>query len=320
MTFKISGQYILLTCAAILINLSACDADPAILDTNEPDTNAVIEKQIKSTKTEPIKHTLWKVNGNSNTLYLMGSIHMLKPEHYPLPDIYDTAYAEAEQLVFEIDDEILNPAAAQSTVLAFAQIAAGQRLADIIDKEDYSEIKELATKHNVPMFLIDPFDPWFSSLNLVNMQYLNAGLTPEHGIDQHYMQRALADGKPVLGLETIEQQFSMFDSISMDIQTEMLIDTLKQEEDIIEFVDKMIKEWQEGDMDALEELLKEDFEEYEEMYNVLLKNRNENWIIQFLPMLKDSDDYLVIVGAAHMLGEDGVVELLEAQGFTVEQL
>lgn len=298
-----------------LLFVSACNANTNI----EISSNGNISQPTKNPG-DSVKHTLWKVKGEKNTLYLLGSIHMLRPEHYPLPNVYDDAFEDAEKTVFEIDDAILNPAAAAETVMAFAQLPSGRKLADLINAEDYAEIKTLANKYNVPMFIIDPVDPWFSSLTLMNMQYMNAGLSPEHGIDQHYMQRALDAGKPVLGLETIEEQFKMFDSLSMDIQTDMLIDTLKQEVDVKEFIDEIIIEWQEGDMAALQELLQEDFEEYNEMYDILLKDRNENWIKQFQPMLKDTDDYLIVVGAAHMLGEDGVVRLLEKQGYLVEQL
>jgi len=308
----------------LLVILSACDADPGTQINSENATNTtkqVIEQKLdnKQNLNTSGKHTLWTVKGKQNTLYLLGSIHVLKPELYPLPEPYQKAYADAENLVFEIDESIMDPALARAGVQEYAALPAGSKLVDVIGDDDYAEIKRLAKENKVPMMMIEPFDPWFSTLTLVSMQYLNAGLSPEYGIDQHFMKRALKDDKPVSGLETMGQQFSFFDSMSLDTQTDMLIETLKGSSDIKEMANLMITEWREGDMEGLNELLMEDFENYEDLYDILLKKRNLNWIEQFQPMLADTDDYLVVVGAAHMLGKDGVVKLLRDQGYQVTQ-
>ena len=305
----------------LLLNLS-CSAEPEsrleAINTEKSEAPAISTSTAE--KATQKRHTLWKIEGETNTVYLMGSIHMLPPELYPLPQAYDLAFNDAEKLVFEIDESILDQQLAQKTVQEYAQLAPGQKLKDLLDPDDYTQIRTLAKEKNVPMFMIDPFDPWFSGLTLVSMQYLNAGLSPEYGIDQHYMQRGIKAGKPISGLETMQEQFSMFDSMSIDMQAEMLIETLKQEIDVKEFIDSMIEEWQEGDMSALQALLQEDFTKYPEMYDILLVNRNKNWIPQITSLFTGEDDYLVIVGAAHMLGDQGVIRLLEAEGFTVEQL
>ncbi len=310
-----------------LFSLCACEAtvsDTENLQSPNVDSPQEISKTISATDTnsssESTKHTLWKVKGETNTLYLLGSIHLMPPELYPLPKPYNDAFEDAEKVVFEIDESIQNQALAQQIMLRYAKPSKGQKLADIIDADIYAEIKQLAKENKVPMLMIDPFDPWFSSISLIGIQYLNAGLSPEHGIDQHFMRKAQKAGKPIFGLETLDDQFSMFDGVSMEVQTEMLLETLKQEVDMQEFVDQMLEEWQTGDMQGLESLLMDEFDESPELYDAMLVNRNLNWIQQFQPMLKDKDDYLVVVGAAHMLGKDGVVKLLQDQGFSVEQL
>ena len=312
----------------ILLTVSACDS--AVIDTDKvqntqsTSTKSVQEfdkpKDKNSASTNEIKHTLWKVKGETNTLYLLGSIHLMPPELYPLPKPYNDAFEDAEKVVFEIDESIQDQKFAQQTMLKYAKPSNGQSLSDLMDSDEYAEIRKLAKENNVPMLMIDPFDPWFSSITLIGLQYLNAGLSPEHGIDQHFMRKAQEAGKPILGLETLDDQFGMFDSVSMEVQTEMLLETLKQEVDMQVFVDQMLEDWQTGDMEGLEALLMDEFDEAPELYDAMLVNRNLNWIQQFQPMLKDTDDYLVVVGAAHMLGKDGVVELLQAQGYSVEQL
>ena len=312
----------------ILFFLCGCDAaeidseklqnsQPTVIQSTQQTEN---NEKRNSAVTSDIKHTLWKVKGDSNTLYLLGSIHLMPPELYPLPKPYNDAFEDAEKVVFEIDESIQNQILAQETMLKYAKPSNGKKLSDIIDSDEYAEIRKLAKENKVPMLMIDPFDPWFSSITLIGIQYLNAGLSPEHGIDQHFMRKAQEAGKPILGLETLDDQFSMFDSVSMEVQTEMLLETLKQEVDMQDFVDQMLEDWQTGDMQGLESLLMDEFDESPELYDAMLVNRNLNWIQQFGPMLKDTDDYLVVVGAAHMLGKDGVVKLLQAQGYSVEQL
>jgi len=309
----------------LVLSLSACNSSTKESNTVAEPTTTVQEAHSSQAKKHemshtPMKHTLWKVKGEQNTLYLLGSIHLMPPELYPLPQPYNDAFDDAEKVVFEIDESILNQEAMQKSVLQFAQLPKNQKLEQLVGTESYKEIRNLAKKNNVPMLSIEPFDPWFSSITLIGLQYLNAGLSPEHGIDQHFMRKAQKASKPIIGLETINEQFTMFDSMSMELQTEMLIETLKQEVDMQEFVDEMIEDWQTGDMQGLEDLLMEEFQEEPEMYDAMLVNRNLNWLEQFGPMLKDKDDYLIVVGAAHMLGKDGMVQLLENQGYTVEQL
>ena len=189
-----------------------------------------------------------------------------------------------------------------------------------IDSEDYAEIRALAKEKKVPMAMIDPFDPWFSSMTLAVMQYMNAGMSPEFGVDRHFMQRAQVANKPILGLETMDEQFSIMDSVDYDVQVDMLKEILKSDKDTKELIDAIDKHWRSGDMDALNEILMEDFEDAPDFYNKLLKQRNENWIPQLSSMLEDDDDYLIVVGAAHMLGKDGILTLLEKEGYLAEQL
>jgi len=316
----------------LFLLLSGCDSSgPESLDQslqpNASDEMILVEKEpakaakAMETSAEDDKHTLWKLNGkNGNTMYLVGSVHLMKPDVYPLDDVFQTAFAEAEKVVFEIDEEIQDPVAAQQAVQKYASIEGGGLLKDRINASDYAEIKKLAKKNKVPMMIIDPFDPWFSSMNLAVMQYMNAGMSPEFGIDIHFMQRAQEAGKPILGLETMADQFGILDSVSYDLQVQMLKDVLTEEDQTIAMVDEIDENWREGDMQELEELLMTEFEDSPEFYNKLLKKRNENWIPQLVKMLDDTDDYLVVVGTAHMLGDDGILTLLEKEGYSAKQL
>jgi len=298
--------------------LLACDG--TTIDNNSVIPSTPSPKIEQSLNKINNKHTLWKVAGKNNTLYLLGTIHVMPDNIYPLPQAYYDAFEDAEKLVFEIDESIQDQAAMQASVLEFAQLPKGKKLKDVIGDENYAEIRALAKKNKVPMMMIEPFDPWFSGTTLTAMEYLNAGFSPDNGVDQHFMRKAQQAGKPILGLESIEDQFSIFDSMSIDSQVEMLVEVLKKEVDVKEFAYEMLEDWQSGDMQGLEELFMAEFKQAPEMYDALLVKRNHNWLEQFQPMLRDTDDYLVVVGTAHMLGDDGMVSLLENQGYEVEQL
>lgn len=326
----------------LLLTLSSClfACDTANVDHTNAETTPTIKTATSSTekvKVKPLqnesqkssdannknaKNTLWKIKGkHGNTVYLVGSVHLMRPDAYPLHQAYETAYQDSEKLVFEIDEEIQDQFAAQMAVQNYAGIEGGGLLKDKISAGDYAEIKALAKKNKVPMLTIDPFDPWFSSMQLAVMQYMNAGFSPEYGIDHYFMSKAQEDDKPILGLETMDEQFQIFDSMSYPVQVEMLKETLQESEDIDAMIDAIDENWREGDMEELEELLMEEFADEPEFYDKLLKQRNENWIPQLLPMLEDmNDDYMVVVGAAHMLGDDGVLTLLEQEGYSAEQL
>jgi len=317
---------------SFLLLLLGCSADQAPNESHELAANKTQVVTQETSKEEPSieqiskdpekKHSLWRVAGrNGNTMYIVGSVHLMKPDVYPLDPVFEEAYQDAEKLVFEIDQEILDPVAAQAAVQKYAGIEGATSLREKISDDDYAEIRQLANEQKVPMMLINTFDPWFSSTQLAVMQYLNAGYSPEHGIDLYFMNKAIENNKPISGLETLDLQFSIFDSMSYNSQVEMLRQTLTEAEDIGEMVNQLDENWRDGDMDELEDLLFEEFEDAPEFYNKLLKTRNENWIPQLLPMLSDeNDDYLVVVGAAHMLGKDGLIKLLSDEGFVVEQL
>jgi len=201
----------------------------------------ITSKQVKQNKS---KHPLWKITGkNGNTMYLVGSVHLMKEDVYPLAPVFQDAFEDAEKLVFEIDEEIQDPYAAQQAVGQYASIEGGGRLKNKIDNDDYEEIKSLAKAKKVPMLMIDPFDPWYSSMTLAVMQYMNAGMSPEFGVDQHFMRRAQEKNKPILGLETINEQFGILDSVSYDLQVDMLKETLKDSADIKTMIDAIDKHW-----------------------------------------------------------------------------
>jgi len=266
------------------------------------------------------RHVLWTVDGARNTIYLLGSIHVLRPEDGPLPAAADAAYADAERLVMEIDmdDALAEPAALIEAMQRTALLPDGQSLRDVLGA-DYAAVAERAREAGLDLALLDRFAPWFVATTLLQVELARRGFSPEHGIEQTLSRRAVADGKPILGLETAEQQFAVLGGLAMPQQKRFLMMTLEETAQLDGEIDKLLRAWRDGDTEALAEALSTEFDEFPELYGPLTENRNRAWITRLVDLLDDEDDYLVVVGALHLVGRNSVVDLLEQRGYEVEQ-
>lgn len=267
------------------------------------------------------RHTLWTVEGQKNTVYLLGSIHVLRPGDEGLPQVAEDAYADAEQLVMEIDmDDLLSGDAISllSLMQEMALLPEGESLKATLG-HDYATINERARQSGLDLALFDRFAPWFVATTLLQLELTRRGFSPELGIEQSIAARAVADGKPIRGLETAEQQFAILAGLPMPLQKRFLIMTLEDTEDLDEQLDGLLDAWYAGDSAALAGLLAEEYEAFPELYGPLTEDRNRAWVAQLVELLDDPDDYLVVVGALHLVGRNSVVDLLEKRGFEVIQ-
>ena len=270
---------------------------------------------------------LWKVSEGDNALYLLGSFHLLKPSDYPLSKDVDVALADAESLLFELSPEEMT-----SPALAAAMLQAGLRtdgstldaqlgpaLAATLDA--WSDALPPGTPMSAKM--LQRFEPWFAGLAVSLQQMTSMGLDPELGLDRHFMALASKAGKPVEGLETGAQQVAMFDGMDPAEQVQMLADALKDAGQGTAQIERLHADWRAGRADALWGGLAADLRrEYPKLYRRINVDRNEAWLPVLAARLEASgdDDTLVVVGAMHLLGDDGVVQGLRERGYTVERI
>ena len=146
------------------------------------------------------------------------------------------------------------------------------------------------------------------------------GFNPMLGVEMTMTSRAASDGKPIEGLETVDEQLAFLDGLPLDVQSEMLIQTLTEGADLDESIDAIVDAWRFGDMTALEDDLLSSIEEQSELSEVLITGRNYRWVEAILGMLGGDKDYLVVVGALHLVGDEGVPALLEKKGLGIQQL
>ena len=269
---------------------------------------------------EPPTPLLWRAQGEAGTVYLLGSFHMLTAADYPLAPSVEAAYADAEALLFEVDPEAMSSPATAATMQAMARFEDGRTLRDVIsDETEASLAKFLGSEAAVAAS--DPFEPWYLGMNLAVMAMVNAGLDPSRGVDQHFMQRARSDGKPASGLETIEEQLGALDGAPLSEQEVMLSEALVPLSEVRKEIDEMHAIWRAGDAAGIQRVTEEQMaEKTPRMFDMLNRERNQRWLPKVEALLGSQDDHLVIVGALHLVGEDGLVHQLGKRGIVVERI
>ncbi len=264
------------------------------------------------------RHSLWSLKGKTNTVYLLGSVHFLN-ESEQLPQALDDAYKSAEVLLMEIDMDDLDPAEAQQVTMELGMLPAGQTLQKQLGEETYSRLMARAKDVGVDAELLNRFQPWFAAMTLVQLQLMKMGLAPTSGVEQRFTTRAVADKKPIHGLETLREQLGMLASLPAKQQREFLLYSIDDADRMAEEIDDLLSAWRRGDAKALAKLLAEGFEQYPDLYRPLTTERNRRWVGQVEPLLDDREDYLVVVGTLHLVGKDSLIELLEKKGHRITQ-
>ncbi len=264
-------------------------------------------------------HILWEVKGKHNTIYLLGSVHMLKVADSALPAAALHAYAMCKFLVMELD---LNGVGAESLLESGAELETlpeGQSLADAAGPQLYAKLLVRAQPLGLEPEILSHFQPWFAALMLQQFELAKSGFDPAAGVDEQFAVLAQADHKPIIGLETIDEQLGFFAHLSLEQQREFLRSTLQDSATAESEADAVVQAWQRGDTVKLEQLLREETNESPELYRLLTTERNRRWLPKITQLLNSDDNYLVIVGALHLIGHDGVIELLQRQGYTAVQ-
>ncbi|MGH8074733.1 MAG: TraB/GumN family protein [Lysobacter sp.] len=266
---------------------------------------------------------LWKVSDGDSALYLLGSFHLLKDGDYPLSEDVERAYADAEALVFEISPEALNDPAAPAKFLSAAAYDDNQTLSKVLPPRLREKLRRLLARQGGSIARVDGYEPWFVNLSLLMGLSQSLGFSAEQGLDRHLMARAGAEGKPASGLEMFEDQLRALDSIPMEEQVVGLADFLDRPQEMPTTLAALHQAWRDGDIGALDALTRlEMLEKTPETYRTVNVARNEAWLPQLQARLEapGDDDTLVVVGALHLLGEDGLVAQLRNKGYDVERI
>ena len=265
-------------------------------------------------------NALWRVSAGNNSVYLLGSIHVLKGKDDILNGPMRKAFNDSQILVFEVDLKDMASPNAQQTILAKGMLPAGESLGKKINKETYELAKAKTEELGLNMAAFSQFKPWFFIMTLSVFKLNMLGFSSQNGIDTLLYSKATQSGKSVLGLETFEQQMDMLDTMSKINQDELVRQAIKDLDVLEEELDTILNAWSTGDMDKLEETILKSFKEFPDIYRVLITQRNKKWIKKIEAFLGEKENHMLVVGAAHLAGKNGLVEVLKKKGYSVEQL
>ena len=273
---------------------------------------------------------LWKVSDADNSVYLLGSFHLLKPGDYPLSKDIDAAFSDAESLVFEIPPgEMASPALAMQMAQA-ALRTDGTRLDSDLSPALAAKLQAWLSANAASLEktgfapqMLQMFEPWFVGLTISVVAMTDSGLDPKLGLDEHFAAQAKAGGKPTSGLETGAQQIAFLDGMDHDEQLQFLDEALTESSEGRQELEKLHAAWRAGDVETLWTGMAADMkQQYPRLYLHINIERNDAWVPKIEQRLKaaGTDDTLVVVGALHLLGSDGVVEKMRARGYRVERI
>ncbi|HEX8029145.1 MAG TPA: TraB/GumN family protein [Vicinamibacterales bacterium] len=266
------------------------------------------------------KSFMWKVEGEGgNIAYLLGSLHVLTPEWYPLNATINNAFTGSRILIEELLlDEASDPTAMMSAMMK-AMLTDGRTLDQVISPQLYADVKRRAEQTGMPMMAIQRMKPWLVAITLMAPTLQNAGFTPELGVDRHFYDRAQTSGMKVQGLETLAYQLDRFDQMSPKLQEEMLKSTIEDLDKEVAGIKDMAKAWGTGDVVAMEKMMLDGLKQSPELYTLLLVERNNNWMPHVEACVKQNSGCFIVVGAAHLVGPDGLPAMLAKKGYRVTQ-
>ena len=265
------------------------------------------------------KSFLWKVQSGSKLVYLAGSVHALSPDAYPLSPAFERAFSASDTLVEEIDLAEADVLTLAPTILAKGMYLDGRRFDSVVSKETATLVAGRLKEAGLPAELFQAMKPWMVMLTVAALEAQKAGLDPNLGLDKHFYDRAKAAGKTIIGLETTESQIDRLDTMSESLQEQLLRSSLSEADTARNSLKTIVAAWKRGDSTALEKTLLADFTEYPAAYRSLIVERNHNWIPQIDACLARSTPCMVVVGAAHLVGPDGLLTLLHRKGYKIEQ-
>ncbi|MGB0936386.1 MAG: TraB/GumN family protein [Colwellia sp.] len=265
------------------------------------------------------KSSVWKITKNNDHIYLAGTVHILPPSEFPLPQEFEQAYKQADELVFETKLPDESDIAFQTKMMQALTYSGDKKLSDVITKQTLSDLSTYATELGADIMMFDKFKPGLLLTFLTMMEAQRAGISGE-GVDAYFSKLALKDGKALSYLESVDFQMNMMAQMGVGYEDTFLQQNMEDFENFADLLYSLIKAWRLGDTQALNRLAVEPMKKDPQSMKLILNDRNTNWIPHIEKMFQDDNKELVMVGAAHIVGEKGLIKLLENKGYKVEQL
>ncbi len=261
--------------------------------------------------------SLWEISNGEQHLFIGGTVHLLRPSDYPLPSEFEDAFNQSDRVVFETDLGNIANAAMQGKLIEAMTYSAGDKLSNYISAETFSTLEQFLTEKGVPIIAVETYRPAMVAILIAQLS-MNAENMVAEGVDQFFYNKAIERSLPIDKLETIDEQISFLSTLGANNPDEFILNAMEDSAEDAETIAIMVEAWRSGDEKKLySEIIQEVKEEYPDVYKSLLTSRNDTWYPQFESMLLSEPTELILVGAGHLVGEDGVLEMFRANGYSV---
>ena len=274
---------------------------------------------VAATATTDADPALWVVKDEDTTIYLFGTVHVLKPGLSWFDETVKTAFDKSDQLMLEL---VLpeDPAEMAKVMIPLAIDQSGKTLPSRLSPDELKAYQAAMTSVGLPAAQFDMFEPWFPAMTLSILPLAKLGYDPEQGAEKQLTAKAKAAGKPIGGFETVEQQLGYFDSLPENSQVSFLNAVVRDLDKLGPQLDKMVVQWAKGDPDALAVTMNESLAATPDLAKVLLWDRNARWADQIKARMDQPGTVFVAVGAGHLAGAKSVQDYLKERGLVAERV
>ncbi|MBX3481703.1 MAG: TraB/GumN family protein [Caulobacter sp.] len=261
---------------------------------------------------------MWVIKDEDSTIYLFGTIHILKPDVQWRTEAFDKAFASSDEVWLEVIDN--NDQAATAKLVQAVGLDPANPLSKRLTADEWARLSAATEKMGFPAANLEPMKPWLAGITLSVVPMLKAGFDPQKGVDNTLKADAGGKEKPLRAFETTEQQMMFFDQMPIKVQVAFLMSGVDEADEGPAALDSMVSAWSAGDTKGLEDQLVAPMrDEYPELYQVLLVDRNEAWAKVLEERLAGKGISFVAVGSAHLLGPDSVQAALARRGIKAER-
>lgn len=263
---------------------------------------------------------LWQVSDEDSekTLYLFGTMHFLDSTHIPMDEIVYTTLNESDTVYLELSPADEQKFGESTLLLKYAM--ATTPLKERVSADAYEKVQNFLESHATAAMMKDIVDTWMLALTITSLNLQEQGFSAELGAETLLVKALEDEDVPVLGLETVEFQLSLFDNLSAESQEDFLLSTIDEASNSVAIGTEMATMWREGDVDALADFLSREFADYPDLEEILLTNRNQAWFKQVESMMSSPSTVFIAVGAGHLVGEGSLISLLKNSGYTVKRI
>jgi uncharacterized protein YbaP (TraB family) len=264
--------------------------------------------------------SVWVVSSSKANVYLVASFHMLRASDYPLPAEFFTAYQDSRKIVLEVPPGEMESPEYMEEFLSAAIYNDGTTLKEHITSAAYTKAESFCKERNYPLEQYQLFKPTFFVMTLTVLEMSRIGADPKKGVDYFFKDKAMQDGKATGSLETVDQQIGILTSVDASMGSDQILETINELGQSEVMLGEYLAAWRKGDEAKMEELYIKGLQRYPKLYQTLIVDRNNKWVKHIEGYINGSGNIMVVVGAAHLVGDNGLVNLLRKLGYKVVKL